>query len=167
MKQLLLLIATFPAIVLGQEVMSAQPEKLVSINGTIDEMLRVINGEVGKQRNWEAFKNIFLESCSFTVYYGDPETPFETASIDEMIEFMQDDYYNSGYKEEVLKRRIKEFNGIAQVFEVVLHTEPDGNQVKGLNSYHLVQGKDRWYITNVIWTAESKDTKIPPTFLKD
>ena len=146
--------------------MTANSDNLKSIDGCIDEMLRVVNGEEGKQRNWDAFREIFLESSNFTVYYGDPETPFETASVDDMIEFMQDEYYNSGYKEEVLERSIKEFNGIAHVFEIVKHTEPDGNSTKGLNSYQLIYGKNRWYITNIIWTSESKDLEIPSTFLK-
>ena len=85
------------------------------------------------------------------MYYGDPETPFETASVDDMIEFMQEEYYNSGYKEEVLERSIKEFNGIAHVFEIVKHTEPDGNTTKGLNSYQLIYGKNRWYIAKLIF----------------
>lgn len=167
MKQFLLLVLLLPGAILAQEVMTANLEKLESIDGTINEMLRVVNGEKGKERNWKAFKGLFLQSCNFTVYYGDPETPFETASVEDMIEFMQDDYYDSGYKEEVLNRRIEEFNGIAHVFEVVLHTEPDGNKVRGLNSYQLIYGKNRWYITNVIWTSESKENTIPSTFLRN
>lgn len=165
LKQIVIGLMFISSAVAAQEVMSANPEKLQTIDGTIDELLRVVNGEKGKQRNWEAFKNLFIESCNFTVVYGGNSTPFETASIEDMVEFMQDDYYDNGYKEEKLQRQIKTFNGIAHVFEIVKHTEPDGTVVKGLNSYQLVFGNERWYITGLVWTAESDEAKIPATFL--
>lgn len=167
MKNIKILFLLLPAVMWGQELMTANPDSFTSIDGTIDEMLRVVNGEQGKKRNWEAFKNVFLESCNFTVVYNEQEFPFETASIDDMIDFMQDDYYDSGYKEEVLFRKTEEFHGIAHVFEVVQHTEPDGNKIKGLNSYQLVFDGKRWWIANTIWTAENEDHKIPEKFYKN
>lgn len=147
--------------------MEENENAIKTIDGTIDEMLRIVNGEKGKDRNWDVFKNLFIKTAHFTVIYGEEDNPFETANIDEMIDFMQDDYYDSGYKEETLNRRIETFNGIAHVFEIVKHTEPDGNSAIGLNSYQLVYGQSRWWIANIIWTMEEEGKQIPKSFLKN
>lgn len=150
---------------LSQQLMKVNAESTVTIDGALDEMLRIINGKKGKERNWDAFKDLFLESVRFTVVYNDEA--IETATLDEMIEFMQDDYYDSGYKEISLNRQIESFNGIAQVLEVVKHIEPDGNTAKGLNSYHLVFYNKRWWISNIIWTMETPTNKIPEKYSKN
>lgn len=167
MKQLLIIFLLVPLLSLSQDLMEANIGATKTIDGTINEMLRIVNGEKGKTRNWEAFKELFLETANFTVVYFEQDQPYETATIEEMIEFMQDDYYNTGYKEEVLSRQIEKFNGIAHVFETVRHVEPDGNIALGLNSYQLVYGKNRWWIANIIWTTEDENSKIPDKFLKN
>ncbi len=155
-----------PLVVLSQEIMTANESATKTINGTINEMLRIINGEKTKQRNWEAFKSLFTPTVRFTVVYNDVSNPYETATVDEMIAFMKDDYYDNGYNEKLISRQIDEFNGIAQVLEVVEHTEPDGTRTKGLNSYHLICSKGSWLIANIIWTSETDKIKIPEKYLK-
>lgn len=167
MKKIILILILFPSLVLGQEIMQADSTATKTIDGTIGAMLKVINGEKGKTRNWQAFKSLFLSTVRFTAVNPEGNGSYETADLNEMIEFMHDDYYDSGYEEKTLNRTIERFSGVAHVFEVVMHTEPDGSKTKGLNSYQLVFSEGRWWIANIVWTFETDDVKIPEKYIKN
>lgn len=168
MKKLILLILIFcPILVLAQDVMTVDTTATRTVNGTIDQMLKIVNGEPNKLRNWDAFRNLFLPSVRFTVVHDGSEKSFESANLDEMIEFMKDDYYDNGYKEESIHRKVDQYNGISQVWEVVKHVEPDGTEIMGLNSYQLIYSEQRWWISNLIWTTEVDGQPIPKKYLKN
>jgi len=40
---------------------------VASISGIVKEMLRLVSGEKGKQRDWERFRNLFLPTAHFTL----------------------------------------------------------------------------------------------------
>lgn len=168
MKKLLFVLLMIPIFCQGQDVMTENLQANKTIEGALDEMLRIVNGEKGKTRNWPAFKLLFLPTVKFTVVHDD-ENPHESATLDEMIAYMQDDYYNNetSYQEKLISRKIDTYNGIAQVFEAVEHIEPDGTKIKGLNSYHLIKVKGNWKIANIIWTTEADGEKIPEKYLKN
>ncbi len=131
-------------------------------------MLRIISGEQGKVRDWEAFRNLFLPTANFTVLYHatDPiSLPYETVSLDDFINMMDDPYYDEGFLEYELGKVVDEYNGIAHVFQSFNAKDSDDLEEKGITSYQLLYTKNRWWIVNVIWTGNSNGVEIPNRYL--
>ncbi|WP_299224959.1 hypothetical protein [uncultured Psychroserpens sp.] len=139
-----------------------------SIDGILTEMLNIISGEEGKKRDWEAFKNLFLPTATFTVFSNDKnyDIPIQTANLEDFIESMKDVYYDRGFEEYELGKVVEEYNGLASVFQSFYGKDSEGTEERGINSYHLINHKGRWWIANMVWTFESEDYKIPEKYLQ-
>lgn len=139
-----------------------------TIDGIVKEVLSITAGEKGKVRNWEAFRNLFLPTATFTVlYHGDAfPTPSETVTLDQFIELMHDSYYDEGYIEYELGKVVNEYNGIANVFQSVYHKDSENVEGRGINSYQLLYFNDRWWVANLVWTTDSNGIEVPEKYLK-
>jgi hypothetical protein len=99
--------------------MSPDTNAVKSIEGTVKEVLRLVSGEKGQARNWEALRNLFLPTATFTVLNNNDSIPrpVETVSLDDFIKLMHDEYYEQGYLEYEIGKTVDEYNGIANVFQ--------------------------------------------------
>jgi len=52
---------------LAAQEMSSDTNAVKSIDGIVKEVLRLVSGEKGQARNWEALRNLFLRTATFTV----------------------------------------------------------------------------------------------------
>ena len=59
----------------GQEMMLPDTNALKTVNGIVKESLRLISSEKGKTRNWEALRNLFLPTATFTVLNNNDSIP--------------------------------------------------------------------------------------------
>ena len=153
----------------AQESRSADTSAVKTIDGVIKEVLRITSREKGKAANWDAFRNLFLPTASFTVLNHDDAFPLpaETVTLDEFIALMQDSYYEEGYIEYELGKIVNEYNGIANVFQSVYQKDSENVEVRGMNSYQLIYFEDRWWVANLVWTTDSNGVEIPEKFLKN
>jgi len=140
-----------------------------SINGIVKEMLRLVSGEKGKQRDWARFRNLFLPTAQFTVVNHSDSTsqPVETVNLEEFISLMHDPYYDNGYLEYEISKTVNEYNGIANVFQTFHGKDSEGREETGINSYQLVYFNKRWWIANLIWTGDSNGVRVPKKYLKN
>jgi len=154
---------------IAQDKMIADSNALTSINGIVKEMLRLVSGEKGKSRNWEALRNLFLATADFTVvnHSDSLPQPVETVSLEEFIKLMHDPYYDQGYLEYEISKVVNEYNGIASVFQSFYGKDSENVEEKGINSYQLVYFNNRWWIANLIWTGDSNGVKVPKKYLKN
>jgi hypothetical protein len=152
----------------AQEKMVADTNSVKSIHGIVKEVLRIISGEQGKTRNWDAFKNLFLPTAHFTVHSHDKTNPqpVETASLPEFIDAMNDTYYDKGFLEYEISKVVDEYNGIAHVFQSFYAKDSENHEERGITSYQLVYFKNRWWIANIVWTGDSNGVKVPEKYLK-
>ena len=152
----------------AQEKMVTDANALKLIDGIVKEVLRMISGEKGKIRDWEAFRNLFLRSATFTVlnHNDSIRQPVETVQLDEFIELMHDPYYERGYLEYEIGRVVDEYNRIAQVFQSFYGKDAENMEEHGVTSYQLVFFEDRWWIANILWTGDSNGVKVPKKYLK-
>ncbi|MGQ1787797.1 hypothetical protein [Saccharicrinis sp. GN24d3] len=139
-----------------------------SIKGIVKEVLNIISGEEGKERNWDAFRNLFLPTARMTVVYHDEDhpIPIETVSVDEFIAHLSDEYYQKGFTEYELGKAVDEYNGIAHVFQSFYAKDSESKEERGINSYQLVYHSERWWIANLVWTGDSNGVKIPKKYLR-
>ena len=106
----------------AQEMMMPDTNAVKSIDGIVKESLRLISGQKGKLKNWDALRNLFLPTASFTVLNNNDSIPLpvETVSLNDFIELLHDNYYEAGYLEYETGKAIEEFNGIAKRFSKFL-----------------------------------------------
>lgn len=151
----------------AQEKMSADTNAVKSIDGIVKEVLRLVSGEKGKTRNWEALRNLFLPTATFTVLNNSDSIPqpVETVSLDDFIKLMHDEYYEQGYLEYEIGKTIDEYNGIANVFQSFYGKDSENREERGINSYQLVYFKKRWWVANLLWTGDTNGVKIPDKYL--
>jgi len=151
----------------AQEKMSADTNAAKSIDGIVKEVLRLVSGEKGKTRNWEALRNLFLPTATFTVLNNSDSIPqpVETVSLDDFIKLMHDEYYEQGYLEYEIGKTVDEYNGIANVFQSFYGKDSENREERGINSYQLVYFKKRWWVANLLWTGDTNGVKIPDKYL--
>lgn len=151
----------------AQDKMTADTTAFKSIDGIVKEILRIVSGENGKTRNWEAFRNLFLPTANFTVLNNNDSIlePVETVTLEEFIHLMDDEYYNKGFLEYEISKVVNEYNGIANVFQSFYAKDSENVEERGINSYQLIYVKNRWWIANMVWTGDSNGVKVPKKYL--
>jgi hypothetical protein len=151
----------------AQETMTSDTNAVKSIDGIVKEALRLVSGEKGKARNWEALRNLFLTTATFTVLNNNDSIPqpVETVSLDDFINLMHDSYYEQGYLEYETGKTVNEYNGIANVFQSFYGKDSENKEERGINSYQLVYFKERWWIANLLWTGDANGVKVPKKYL--
>ena len=135
----------------------------------VKEVFAQVSTEPGEKIDLEAFANLFLPNARFTVLYQDdsfPE-PYETVTLEEFKELLTDEYYQKGFTQYELGKRVDKYNGIAQVFQSYEGKDSDGYEERGIASYQLIYLKDRWWILSVLWTGDSNGVEIPKKYLRD
>ena len=154
---------------MAQEKMLADTNAVKSINGIVKEVLRIISGEKGKIRNWDAFQNLFLSTASFTVLSHSDSVPLpaETVTIKEFISLMDDQYYKEGFLEYETGKVVNEYNGIASVFQSFYAKDSENHEEKGINSYQLIFFANRWWIAGIVWTGNSNGVEVPKKYLRN
>lgn len=90
---------------------------------------------------------------------------FESVSLDEFIEMLDDPYYEQGYLEYEIGKVVDEYNGIAHVFQSFYGKDSENVEERGIASYQLVFFNDRWWIVNVLWTTEGNGVEIPEKYM--
>ncbi len=163
------LLFILPLSIKAQDSSSADTAAVKTIDGIVNEVLRISAREKGKVPNWNAFRKLFLPTATLTVLYHDATfpTPLETVTVEEFIELMQDEYYEAGYTEYELGKVINEYNGIANVFQSVYQKDSEGLESRSINSYQLIYFNDRWWVANLMWTTDLNGVKIPKKYLKN
>jgi hypothetical protein len=149
----------------NQNIVDANAVK--TIDGTINESLKIITGERGKNRNWEAYRMLFTPNAQITYLHHDTAgkiTPF-TSSLEEFVRNGRNYYENDGFIEYELKKQIIEYNGIANAFQSYYAKENEHEEI-GVNSYQLIWDGKRWWITNILWTNNSNGMELPDNLKK-
>ena len=138
-----------------------------TLEGIVKEVFTQVSNERGETIDIEAFCNLFLPNARFTVLYQDDSfpDPYETVTLKEFKELLTDEYYQKGFSQYELGKRVDQFNGIAQVFQSFEGKDSDGYEEKGIASYQLIYLEDRWWILSVLWTGNSNGVEIPQQYL--
>ncbi|MEM6684551.1 MAG: hypothetical protein AAF617_02055 [Bacteroidota bacterium] len=169
MKQLVLvLFLSFSCVISAQYKNVPQAEAVKTIDGILTKMLQLLSVEKGNTMDTKSLKYLFLPNATFSVRSPDKRypKPFETVNLEDFIASLKDNYYESGFLELETGKVVNEFNGIANVFQSFYGVDSERNEARGINSYQLVYLENRWWITNMIWTFETDDVKIPKQYIK-
>jgi len=138
--------------------------------GICAKMLDFISFEEGEEKDWNEYRNLFLPSCQKVALYPKPGDPLfrqvRTMNLEEFVRYAGPGYSETGFEEYVIGVDVKEFNGIASVFQSFYCKTLDGSyEARGVNAYHLVYINDRWWISNTMFINETDDVKLPNSLL--
>lgn len=139
-----------------------------TIEGIVQELLRLICSAEGKKRNLDAVRDLFLPTAQLTVLNHDDDLsmPAETVSLDEFMEYLEDPYYDEGFVEYEIGKVINEYNGIANVFQSFHAKDIEGSEARGISSYQLIYLQNRWWITHLQWTTDDNGVSVPGRYLE-
>ncbi len=140
-----------------------------SIDAIIAALYDVISGDPGASRDWDRFKYLFKPEAKLipTRKGDDGALTYRTISPEEYIQLFSS-RISTGFFERELSRKTEEFGTIAHAFSTYETKEKKDGPVtnRGINSIQLFKDKDRYYIMNIFWCAESLGFKLPEQYLK-
>jgi hypothetical protein len=118
----------------AQEKMSSDTNAVKSIDGIVKEVLRLVSGAKGQTRNWEALRNLFLPTATFTVLNNNDsiQQPVEAISLDDFIKLMHDEYYEQGYLEYETARLLMNTMELQMFYKAFMQKIPKINRNGGI-----------------------------------
>lgn len=168
MKNLLLGLLLFNSIqLLAQSQTRVDTNAVKTIDGIVNETLKIISGEQGKERDWEFFRQLFLPEAQFSVLHHlkDGTRKIKTLTVQEFVDLVEKSSQNNSFIELEIGKVMDEYNGIAQVFQSY-YAKQNTTEERGINSIQLVNDGIRWWIVSILWTSDRNGVKIPKKYLK-
>ena len=137
------------------------PESVKSIEAIVKAPLEIISGEKGEIRDWEAFRNLFTATATFSFVQHDTlgNSRYRSFSLEEFVRIGRRGYEGNGFLEYELSKTVDEYNGIAHVFQS--YYAKGQKEEKGINSYQLMYDGNRWWITSLIWVSNENGVPLP------
>lgn len=170
--KLLISIFFFSLYMIAQAQDSRDPylEKVQTLDSTIETLYGVISGEKGEERNWELFKYLFKPNAKLIPSGKNKEGVYGLRYItpQEYIDSSGKWLVENGFFEKEIHRSTNTFGNIAQVFSTYesFHSEKDPVPfMRGINSVQLLNDGRRWWVVNIYWKQETKETPIPHEYL--
>lgn len=152
---------------LYSDVVTARPEDVASINAIVTSLYDVISGPAGP-RDWDRMKSLFKPLADMSAVANTPSgKQYVTMTPEEYTQKNGPMFMKTGFWEEELGRQVFRFGDVASVQTAYQYRlKEDGPvQQRGVNLVQLVRDEGRWWITDIIWTTESDDNKIPESLL--
>jgi len=167
MKKILVLIA---AILLSNALMSqGYSNDVKSTDAIVAALYDVISGDAKTPRDWSRFRNLFKpESRLIPTRKTDTgDFTLKAISPEEYIQLFTS-RVSTGFFEKELHRKTEIYGTIAHVFSTYETKETKEGPVtnRGINSIQLFKDKDRYYIVNIFWCAESMGFPLPDQYMK-
>ena len=147
---------------------AAAPADVDSIESITAALYEVISGPVGKARDWNRMRSLFIPGGRLM-----PVGPRKTGEVamrlldvNDYIAVSGDLLVSSGFTERELSRRVERFGHIAHVFSTYEGAmEKDPKPMRGINSIQLMNDGTRWWIVAVMWEDEHAGVSLPAQYL--
>lgn len=140
-----------------------------SVESTVLALYDVISGEPGSPRNWDRFKNLFKPEARLIPTRKDDQgnLTIKAMTPDEYVQLFSS-RISTGFFERELSRKVEEYGTVIHVFSTYETKEKKDGPVtnRGINSIQLFKDKDRYYVVNIFWCAESMGFALPDKYLK-
>jgi hypothetical protein len=150
---------------------AARAADVASPEAVVTAIYRIISGPAGRDRDWDRFRALFLPDARlvFILPGSAGEQFLFNLTVDEFIELAGPGYQSgAGFWEREIGHHVDRFATIAQVFSTYESrlTGPNGPvSERGINSIQLLRYENRWWITSLVFDAESAANPIPPEYL--
>jgi hypothetical protein len=151
---------------------AANPADVKSIDSIIAALYDVISGPVGKKRDWDRMRSLFIPGARLI-----PTNPQQTGgyasrvfTVEDYVTRVEPFFAREGFYEKETARRTESFGQIAHVFSTYdsRHTPEDAKPFqRGINSIQLMNDGSRWWIVTIFWQGEDEKNPLPEKYLKN
>ena len=141
---------------------------VVSVDAIIAALYEVITGEANAPRDWDRFRHLFKPEGRLipTRKTDNGDLILKALSPEEYVQLFQS-RIPTGFFERELSRKTETYGTLVHAFSTYETKEKKEGSVtnRGINSIQLFKDKDRYYIVNIFWCAESMGFALPSTYL--
>lgn len=163
---IILILGTFSTLTLAQ-----YEEDTESVDSIIAALYASISGDAGEQRDWDRFRNLFVEDAKLVPTFTNPDGEITLIQwgIEEYVERVDEIFLRDGFHEDEISRETDTFRYVTQVFSTYQSKRTIDGDVfaRGINSIQLYNDGNRWWVLSVFWSAESDEYPIPEQYLKE
>lgn len=124
------------------------------IEHTIAKLMDLISIEKGETMDTAAIRKLFHPSARFSVLMPGDTNILESIYLNDFLEMLKDPYYEDGYYEIEVNKKMNIYGNIAHVFQRFYGKDSQGSTELGMNSYQLIQLNNKWVILNMLWTLD-------------
>ena len=147
----------------------ADPKDVASVDAIIAAYYSATAGEPNQPREWDRFRSLFLpEGRLFAARArGDGPAGAMVLPPDDFVNMNRKYLEKGGLVEREIGRRAESFGTITQVwstFESRRSKDAPQPYARGINSFQLLNGGDRWWIVTVFWDHERDTNPIPAKY---
>ncbi len=141
---------------------------VTSVDAIIAALYEVITGEANTPRDWDRFRNLFKpEGRLIPTRKSDTgDLILKVLTPEEYVQLFQS-RIPTGFFERELNRKTETYGTLVHAFSTYETKEKKEGPVtnRGINSIQLFKDKDRYYIVNIFWCAESMGFVLPNMYL--
>jgi hypothetical protein len=134
---------------------------------TLETLYDVISGPVGEARDWDLFRQLFVEGARMTIVVPTEEGErLVTLSPEDYIERAGPNLVENGFTEVELERRTYFYGGMATVLSTYegIYASTGEVMAVGLNTLVLVKDGEDWKIASIAWRAADEDWPLSRAF---
>jgi hypothetical protein len=160
--------AAAPAQPVTLSVPPAAPADVASVDAIVAALYDVISGPVGKARDWNRMRSLFIPGGRLIPTGMRPggSVGLRLMEVNDYIALSGPQLEKMGFTEREIARKMERFGHIAHVFSTYEgRAEADGSVVRGINSIQLMNDGTRWWILSVYWEAEGPQNPLPKEYL--
>lgn len=145
-------------------------EDVQSVDSIIEALYASISGDAGEQRDWDRFRNLFIDGAKLTPTFQNQEGQVGVTrwGIEEYIERVNEPFLRDGFHENEISRKVDSYRYITQVFSTYQSKRSKDGEVfaRGINSIQLFNDGNRWWVVSIFWSSENDEYPIPSQYLK-
>jgi hypothetical protein len=162
---------------------AANPADVGSIDSIIAALYDVISGPIGKKRDWDRFRSLFIPGARMiptsprrppgtapdAPLTGKEEYASRALTPEEYITRASSFLEEHGFFEREIARQTEQYGHIAHAFSTYesRHKMEDAKPFqRGINSIQLMNDGGRWWVVTVFWEGETEKTQLPGKYLK-
>ena len=135
---------------------------------TLETLYDVISGPVGEERDWDLFRQLFVDGARMTVVVPqeDGTNRLATLSPEDYIERAGPNLVTNGFTEVELERRTYNYGDMATVLSTYEGIYQSTGEVMavGLNTLVIVREGEDWKIASIAWRAADEEWPLERAF---
>ena len=143
----------------------ANPDDVKSPEAIIAALSASISGDVGKARDWNRFRSLFVPGAGRLVITRVPKDGPADLTVLSMEDYVARSSGSTpqSFFEVPIAYDTQSFGHMTHVYESygLHHTRDDKPYVRGVNSFELLSDGTRYYVLQVYWDTERPDNPLP------
>jgi hypothetical protein len=143
-----------------------------SLDNIMSALYEVISGDAGEARDWDRFRNLFIEEARLmpSIKNAEGKTGYLIWTPDEYVELAGANLEKNGFFEKELNRKVEEYGSLVHAwstYESFRTSRDEKPFARGINSIQLMNDGARWWIVQVYWLGETESLPLPEKYLKN